>query len=204
MGITREDIETIALRTAEEVMTRIRETESDLDILHGTAAGPGAIPLYGRENRQEPCDCCLINPGGPDVPENRMCTTKGAIGILSNREEREWCSEINVVADGRCQRARSIREAAAECREKYPADTQKFFECFAPAFGRITEKKGSNPTKLKSLKKDDVFVIGESKFRVTGRAARGQMELERVNDRQLFWWDEDTEIHFGWPGIQKL
>ena len=139
MPLTTEEIKQIATRTADEVIGRIRETETDLDILHGTAAGPGAIPLYGRETRQEPCDCCLIDPGSPDVPENRMCTTKGAIGILSNREEREWCSEINVVADGRCERARSIREAAAECREKHPADTRRFFECFAPAFGRLTK-----------------------------------------------------------------
>ncbi len=109
----------------------------------GSVMGKGAIPLYGRETRKEPCACCLIDPAGPNAPENRMCTTKGAIGTLNDREEREWCSEIKIVPDGRCTRARAIGEAARECKEKYPEDTAKFFECYIPAFSQIT--KGSNP-----------------------------------------------------------
>ncbi|GAJ03479.1 unnamed protein product, partial [marine sediment metagenome] len=54
-------------------------------------------------------------------------------------------SEINIVPDGRCARARAIGEAARECKEKYPADTTKFFECYAPAFSQITG--GGNPDK---------------------------------------------------------
>ena len=76
-----------------------------------------------------------------------MCTTKGAIGTLSDREEREWCSEVNIVSDGRCARARAISEAARECKEKYPSDTEGFFKCFIPSFSRVT--KGSNPVSEK-------------------------------------------------------
>lgn len=141
MPLTDREIGEIAHRTAEEVMARVREQEADLDILLGTVAGPGAIPLYGRETRKEPCSCCLIEPEGPNVPENRMCTTKGAIGTLADREEREWCSEIILVEDGRCERARGIRQAAKECKERYPEDTTEFFQCFAPAFSRLALRK---------------------------------------------------------------
>ncbi|TET43298.1 MAG: hypothetical protein E3J60_00630 [Dehalococcoidia bacterium] len=130
-------------RIAEAVVEKAAEDVGVRDIMIGSVMGKGAIPLYGRETRKEPCACCLIDPEGPNAPENRMCTTKGAIGTLNNREERNWCSEITIVPDGRCTRARSIREAARECKEKHPDDTAKFFECYAPAFSRIT--KGGNP-----------------------------------------------------------
>jgi len=143
MPLSNEEITEIATRTADEVMGRVREREMIRDVIIGSAMGEGAIPLYGRETRTEPCSCCLIELEGANEPANRMCTTSGAIGTLKDREEREWCSEINLVPDGRCERARSIREAARECKEKYPEDTAKFFECFIPSFSRVT--KGSNP-----------------------------------------------------------
>jgi len=130
-------------RIASAIIEKAREDVGIRDVIIGSAMGEGAIPLYGREARREPCSCCLIEPAGPNAPENRMCTTSGAIGTLKDSEEREWCSEINIVADGRCARARNIREAARECKEKYPEDTAKFFTCYAPAFSKITG--GSNP-----------------------------------------------------------
>jgi hypothetical protein len=130
-------------RIAEAVVEKAAEDVGVRDIMIGSAMGKGAIPLYGRETRKEPCACCLIDFDGPNSPENRMCTTKGAIGILSDREEREWCSEIKIVSDGRCARARSIREAARECKEMYPEDTEAFFRCYIPAFSQAT--KESNP-----------------------------------------------------------
>jgi len=133
--LTSEDVN----RIAEAVVEKAMEDVGIRDIMIGSAAGKGAIPLYGRETRKEPCSCCLIDPEAPNVPENRMCTTKGAIGTLSDREEREWCSEIKIVSDGRCERARSIREAAKTCKEKYPEDTEAFFQCYIPAFSRITK-----------------------------------------------------------------
>ncbi len=145
MTLTPQEISQIATRTADEVIERVREPMDIRDLVLGSAMGEGAIPLYGRETRKEPCSCCLIDPVGPNEPENRMCTTKGAIGTLSDREEREWCSEINIVSDGRCARAMSIREAARECKEKHPSDTEAFFRCYIPAFSQIT-KRGSNPS----------------------------------------------------------
>lgn len=131
--LSQEDVN----RIAEALVEKAAEDVGSRDIMIGAAAGEGAIPLYGRETRKEPCSCCLIDPAGPNAPENRMCTTKGAIGTLSDREERGWCSEINIVSDGRCARARGIREAARECKEKHPDDTEAFFKCYIPAFSQI-------------------------------------------------------------------
>jgi len=133
-------------RIAEALVEKAAEDIGVRDIMIGSVIGKGAIPLYGRETRKEPCACCLIDPEGSNAPENRMCTTKGAIGTLNDREERDWCSEIIEVADGRCERARTIREAAKECKEKYPEDTAKFFECYIPAFSAAT-KRGNPGTK---------------------------------------------------------
>lgn len=126
-------------QVAEAIAEKIKDQLDIRDVALSGAMGPGAIPLYGRETRKETCSCCLINPDGPNTPENRMCTTSGAIGTLKDSEERDWCSTIEIVPDGRCDRAMKIREAAAECKEKYSGDTTKFFECYAPAFSRLTE-----------------------------------------------------------------
>jgi len=139
MGLSDEEVE----RIASAVVEKASEDVGIRDVIIGSAMGKGAIPLYGRETRKEPCSCCLIDPEGPNAPENRMCTTSSAIGTLKDSEERDWCSEIKIVADGRCARARAIKEAARECKEKHPSDTEAFFQCYIPAFSKIT--KGSNP-----------------------------------------------------------
>jgi len=126
-------------RIAEAVVEKAVEDVGVRDIMIGSVMGKGAIPLYGRETRKEPCSCCIIDPNGPNTPDNRMCTTKGAIGTLNDREEREWCSEINIVSDGRCARARAISEAARVCKEKHPDDTEGFFRCYIPAFSQVTK-----------------------------------------------------------------
>lgn len=138
--ISDEDVE----RIASAVVEKATEDVGIRDVIIGSAMGKGAIPLYGRELRREPCSCCLIDPEGPNAPENRMCTSSGCIGTLKDSEEREWCSEINIVPNGRCARARGIREAAARCKEEHPTDTAAFFACYAPAFSKIT-KGSSNP-----------------------------------------------------------
>lgn len=130
-------------RIASAVVEKAREDVGIRDVIIGSAMGKGAIPLYGRETRKEPCHGCRIDPTKPLEPGNVMATTKDAIGTLSQDELANWCSEIIEVADGRCARARSIREAAKECKEKYPQDTEAFFRCYAPAFSKITG--GSNP-----------------------------------------------------------
>ncbi len=165
-------------RIAEAVVEKAAEDVGVRDIMIGSVMGKGAIPLYGRETRKEPCACCLIAPEGPNEPENRMCTTKGAIGTLSNREEREWCSEIKIVSDGRCTRAMSIREAARECKEKHPADTEAFFKCYIPAFSKIT--KGSNPGEYVTITDP-----GKTTFKVGEIISREAFEKENERVKRL-------------------
>lgn len=126
-------------RIAEAVVEKAMEDVGIRDVIIGSAMGEGAIPLYGRETRKEPCSCCLIEPEGPNVPENRMCTTSGMIGTMKDREERELCSVVNIVSDGRCARARAIKEAARRCKKEHPEDTEAFFRCYSPAFSAITK-----------------------------------------------------------------
>ena len=165
-------------RIAEAVVEKAAEDVGVRDIMIGSVIGKGAIPLYGRETRKEACACCLIDPEGPNAPENRMCTTKGAIGTLSDREEREWCSEIKIVSDGRCARARAIREAARECKEKYPTDTEAFFRCYIPAFSQIT--KGSNPREYVTITDP-----GKTTFKVGEIISREAFEKENERVKKL-------------------
>lgn len=172
--LSDEDVE----RIATAVVEKAKEDVGIRDVIIGSAMGKGAIPLYGRETRKEPCSCCLIEPEGPNAPENRMCTTSGAIGTLKDSEEREWCSEINIVSDGRCARARSIREAARECKEKYPEDTAKFFECYVPAFSQITG--GGNPGDYVTITD-----LGKTTFKVGEIISRESFEKENERVKKL-------------------
>ena len=141
MPLTTEEIHQIATRTADEVIERMREQREEREIrdyIIAGAMGEGAIPRYGRETRQAPCSCCLIDPEAPNEPGNRMCTTEGAIGTLKHTEEAAWCSTVDLVPDGRCERVRKIREAAKRCKELHPEDTEAFFECYAPAWAAVT------------------------------------------------------------------
>jgi len=158
--ISREEIEQIANRTAEEVMERLTQPMDIHDIALGCIVGEGAIPLHGRQKRKEPCHGCRIDPNKPLEPGNVMVTTSDAVGTLGRDEVRDWCSEIIELPDGRCERVRSIREAVKECKEKYPEDTQKFFQCYAPAFSKITEHSSSNPDNSTAKQK----VLGQQKL----------------------------------------
>ena len=108
------------------------------DVVVGEVLGAGAIPLHGREDRKAPCRGCRIDPSKPMEAGNVMATTEDAIGTLSQDEVRDWCSELVELPDGRCERARGIREAARACKEQHPKDTRAFFECYAPRFSELT------------------------------------------------------------------
>ena len=135
------------------------ERDEALDLLHDALIGEGAKPVKGRENRKEPCQCCKIDPKlmrKNDGPKNHICTTKGAIGSLNDKEELEWCSNdpegrtggqrygVKLVENGRCERTLAIRKAAAICREQFLSDPDEkdvvgFFNCFIPEFTRPLE-----------------------------------------------------------------
>jgi len=117
----------------------------DLNMIIGTTFGEGAIPVNGRETRKAPCRGCRIDTAKPLEAGNCMVTTEDAIGTLSPNEVRDWCSGIVELQDGRCERARAIKEAARECKEKHPNDTEEFFACYAPAFAAIAKKREDAP-----------------------------------------------------------
>lgn len=142
MPLSREEISQIAIKTADELVSRLRQEQEDLELrdsIIGSIIGEGAIPLRGRETRKAPCHGCRMDPSMPLEAGNVMATTEGAIGTLSAREVHDWCSEIVEVTDGRCERVMRIREAAKRCKELNPTDTAKFFQCYAPAWASITK-----------------------------------------------------------------
>lgn len=115
---------------------RVREIEVKalaLDILEEALVG-NAIIVPGREMEKRPCRACRIDPAQPLEPGNIMATTSGAIGVLTQQQIRDLCSEVTEVPDGRCTRARTIREAAQECKALHPTDAESFFRCYLPRF----------------------------------------------------------------------
>ena len=75
-----------------------------------------------------PCDCASL-PGG-----KALCTREGVIGILSQVQVRDLCSEIRPKADGRVARAQALREAQSICGtlvEGIPDTGQRFGARFA-------------------------------------------------------------------------
>jgi len=143
MALSETEIREIAVATADEVMAQLEEQREELELRNliiGGVMGPGAIPLHGRETRKEPCSGCRIDPSKPLEAGNVMATTKGAIGTLSQDEVRNWCSELIETPDGRCERVMGIREAAKRCKELFPTDTTKFFQCYSPAWAAFAGK----------------------------------------------------------------
>lgn len=140
MPLNNEEITEIATRTADKVMDQIRfgGSQEGLAAAKDAVLGVGAYIMPERRGTKGPCTCCIIDPSKPIVPKNLMCTTTGAIGTLKDSEEEELCDELIFVQDGRCARARGLREAAKECKEKYPDDTKRFFECYIPKFSETT------------------------------------------------------------------
>ncbi len=204
MPLTTGEISQIATRTADEVMERVsleREERELRDHIIGGAMGEGAIPLYGRETRKEPCHGCRIDPGKPLEAGNVMATTNNAIGTLAPDEVRNWCSEIIEVADGRCQRARNIKEAARECKEAYPEDTAKFFACYAPAFSKITKESNPGGNPMKKIDTPAVFyhaTPAENVHSIMEKGIKGEVYLTRSpKHAESFPCQAARELHKG-------
>lgn len=137
--LTVEEIQQIANTTADEVLERINLLNEDIDLRDlfiGSFMGEGAIPMKGRENYKAPCHGCRIDPDKPFEAGNAMLSTKDSIGVLSEQEAREWCSELIEDKDGRCKRAWGIHEAAKKCRQESQGDSTKYFSCFIPYFSK--------------------------------------------------------------------
>lgn len=87
MGITSEDIEQIAKRTAEEVMDRMRYREHEELMLNSVPyieGSPGIVVDEGVA-KATPCRCIEYRPG------KKLCFSKGIVGALSDEQEKLYC-----------------------------------------------------------------------------------------------------------------
>ncbi len=134
-------VEDLGQIIAKEIEITSLVSFSDINILVGEVIGTGAIPVKGRHKKKAPCNCCKIDPHGPNEPANRLCTTSGAIGTLSQQEQVDWCSKIHVVESELCKRAALVRSTAADCKSRFQGDVHGFFNCFANAFEPVPLEK---------------------------------------------------------------
>lgn len=86
-GITRGEVHQIAVATADEVMSRIREQEHDSLMLHSIPHGYGSPGIVVSEAiaKTSPCRCIEYRPG------KKLCFSKGIVGALSDEQEAIYC-----------------------------------------------------------------------------------------------------------------
>lgn len=87
MPLTKGEINEIAIRTADEVMERIKEGELDSLLVHSTpyAYGSPGIVVDEALAKVTPCRCIEYRPG------KKLCFSKGIIGTLSDEQEKLYC-----------------------------------------------------------------------------------------------------------------
>lgn len=72
--------------------------------------------------KRSPCTCHKIGP--TDNPEDLICFTSGAIGALTNVQDREYCSSKLIIKEDRIrERVERFRRASQVCKiktAKYP------------------------------------------------------------------------------------
>ena len=88
-----------------------------------------------------PCDCASL-PGGKE-----LCTREGVIGILSQVQVRDLCSERRPLANGRIARAQALREAQTICGtlvEGIPDTGQRFGARFT-CLSEVLKGRGVQP-----------------------------------------------------------
>lgn len=87
MPLTEKEITEIVIKTADEVMERIREQEHDSLMLHSVpyAYGSPGIVVNEAVAMATPCRCLEYRPG------KKLCFSKGIIGALSDEQEAIYC-----------------------------------------------------------------------------------------------------------------
>ncbi|NIS20257.1 MAG: hypothetical protein GWN12_09840, partial [Thermoplasmata archaeon] len=91
----------------------------------------GIVVDRGRAE-ESPCTCFPIEPEGPETPENLLCFSKGVVGALSDRQDRELCTERQIgESKGLQRRLRTFRKIGAindVCLESEVEDTVGCFK----------------------------------------------------------------------------
>lgn len=118
VGLTIEDIERIAKRTAEEVMDRIREGEHDRLMLHSIPYAYGSPGIIVDETKAEktPCKCVEYKPG------KSLCWSPGIWGALTNEQEKLYCPTTEKIErPGTIERMSKWQDAVNICKTEIAA-----------------------------------------------------------------------------------
>jgi len=113
MGISSEEIEQIAKRTAEEVIDRMRYREHEELMLHSVpyAEGSPGIVIDETVARASPCRCIEYRPG------KKLCFSKGIVGALSDEQEKVYCpTEEKLESPGLERRLEHWMESVDTCK----------------------------------------------------------------------------------------
>jgi len=113
IGISREEVQQIAVATADEVMSRIREQEHDTLMLHSVphCYGSPGIVVNEAVAKSTSCRCMEYRPG------KKLCFSKGIVGALSDEQERIYCPTVEeLVSPGLEKRLESWMESVETCK----------------------------------------------------------------------------------------
>lgn len=113
MAISREEIDEIATRTADEVMERIREREHDSLLLNSIPYAYGSPGIVVDETlaKATPCRYIEYKPG------KRLAFSKGIVGALSDEQEEIYCPEwIKLNSPGMERRLANWMESVDTCK----------------------------------------------------------------------------------------
>lgn len=116
--MTREEVHQIAMATADEVMSRMREREHDSLMLHSTpyAFGSPGIVVSEATAKATPCRCIEYRPG------KKLCFSKGIIGALSDEQEKMYCPVMEPMeSPGLEKRLEGWMESVETCKAEIAA-----------------------------------------------------------------------------------
>lgn len=113
IGITSDEVRQIAVATADEVMSRIREQEHDTMMLHSTphCFGSPGIVVNEAIAKTSPCRCIEYRLG------KKLCFSKGIVGALSDEQEAIYCPAVEeLVSPGLEKRLKGWMESVETCK----------------------------------------------------------------------------------------
>lgn len=113
MPLTKDEINQIASRTADEIMERIRQQERDSLLLNSIpyAYGSPGIVVDEATARATPCRCVEYKP------EKFLCWSPGVVGALTDEQEKLYCPTTEKIErPGIVERMRNWQEAVDICK----------------------------------------------------------------------------------------
>lgn len=118
MPLTAQEIEQIAKRTADEIISREWERERDSLMLNSIpyAYGSPGIVVDEEVAKRTPCRCVEYRPG------KFLCFSTGVVGALSDPQEALYCNPMEMMeSPGLERRMRGFLGAVAICKAEMEA-----------------------------------------------------------------------------------